>query len=126
MCAWLLTTRDFCALTRTCFIVSICGICGPAGLLQESPFSLPMFARVRIVALVTRASPQKSRAVISGAHIAGWQAGWLCVAVLFSFACRAIAFDWTLIKYDGRDYVPVEDVAKFYSFTKADYANDTL
>jgi N-acetylmuramoyl-L-alanine amidase len=85
-----------------------------------------MFARVRIVALVTRASPQKSRAVISGAHIAGWQAGWLCVAVLFSFACRTIAFDWTLIKYDGRDYVPVEDVAKFYSFTKADYANDTL
>jgi N-acetylmuramoyl-L-alanine amidase len=54
------------------------------------------------------------------------QAGWLCVAVLFSFACRAIAFDWTLIKHDGRDYVPVEDVAKFYSFTKADYANDTV
>src|SRR5689334_16176926 len=54
------------------------------------------------------------------------QAGWLCVAVLFSFAYRAIAFDWTLIKHDGRDYVPVEDVAKFYSFTKADYANNTV
>jgi N-acetylmuramoyl-L-alanine amidase len=52
--------------------------------------------------------------------------GWVCVAVLLSFACRAIAFDWTLIKHDGRDYVPVEDVAKFYSFTKADYSNDTV
>ena len=54
------------------------------------------------------------------------RAGWLCVAVLLSFACSAVAFDWTLIKHDGRDYVPVEDVAKFYSFTKADYSNDTV
>jgi N-acetylmuramoyl-L-alanine amidase len=51
---------------------------------------------------------------------------WLCVALLLSFAFRAIAFDWTLIKHDGRDYVPIEDVAKFYSFTKADYTNDTI
>jgi N-acetylmuramoyl-L-alanine amidase len=46
--------------------------------------------------------------------------------LLLSFAFRAIAFDWMLIKHDGRDYVPVEDVAKFYSFTKADYTNDTV
>jgi N-acetylmuramoyl-L-alanine amidase len=51
---------------------------------------------------------------------------WLCAAMLLSFACRANAFDWTLIKHDGRDYVPVGDVAKFYNFTKADYANDSV
>ncbi len=52
--------------------------------------------------------------------------GWVWVAVLFLLACRALAFDWTLIKHDGRDYVPVEDVAKFYSFTEADYSNDVV
>jgi N-acetylmuramoyl-L-alanine amidase len=52
--------------------------------------------------------------------------GWVCVAVLFLLECRAVAFDWTLIKRDGRDYVPVEEVAKFYSFTQADYSNDTV
>jgi N-acetylmuramoyl-L-alanine amidase len=50
----------------------------------------------------------------------------LCTALLFLLACNALAFDWTLIKHDGRDYVPVEDVAKFYSFTQADYLNDTV
>jgi N-acetylmuramoyl-L-alanine amidase len=62
---------------------------------------------LRIVALVTRA-------------------GWVYVVVLFSLACRTIAFDWTLIKHDGRDYVSIEDVAKFYSFTTVDYSNDTV
>ncbi len=52
--------------------------------------------------------------------------GWVGVAVLSLLACKALAFDWTVIKYDGRDYVPVEDLARFYSFTKADYANDTV
>ena len=46
--------------------------------------------------------------------------------MLLLLACRALAFDWTLIKHDGRDYVPVEDVAKFYSFTQADYSNDIV
>jgi N-acetylmuramoyl-L-alanine amidase len=46
--------------------------------------------------------------------------------VLFLLACRALAFDWTLIDHDGRDYVPVEDVAKFYSFNQADYSNDIV
>jgi N-acetylmuramoyl-L-alanine amidase len=44
--------------------------------------------------------------------------------VLLSLGYSAVAFDWTLIKHDGRDYVPVEDVAKFYSFTKVDFSND--
>jgi len=52
--------------------------------------------------------------------------GWICIAVLFLLECRALAFDWPLIKHDGRDYVPVEDVAKFYSFTQADYWNDIV
>ncbi|HEV3063935.1 MAG TPA: N-acetylmuramoyl-L-alanine amidase [Chthoniobacterales bacterium] len=52
--------------------------------------------------------------------------GWVCTSLLFLLACNALGFDWTLIKHDGRDYVPVEDVAKFYSFTQADYANDTV
>jgi N-acetylmuramoyl-L-alanine amidase len=52
--------------------------------------------------------------------------GSVCVAVLFLLACRGLAFDWTLIKHDGRDYVPLGDVAKFYSFTQADYSNDAI
>lgn len=72
-----------------------------------SPFSLPMIGSRSILPVVMRG-------------------GWVCVAVLFLFTGRTLAFDWTLIKHDGRDYVPVEDVAKFYSFTQADYSNDTI
>jgi N-acetylmuramoyl-L-alanine amidase len=50
----------------------------------------------------------------------------VCVAVLFLFACQALAFEWTLVKHEGRDYVPIEDVAKFYSFTQASYSGDTI
>ena len=71
------------------------------------PFSLLMICFRSILAIVMRG-------------------GSVCVAVLFLLACRGLAFDWTLIKHDGRDYVPVEDVAKFYSFTQADYLNDTV
>jgi N-acetylmuramoyl-L-alanine amidase len=46
--------------------------------------------------------------------------------VLFLFACQALAFEWTLVKHEGRDYVPIEDVAKFYSFTQASYSGDTI
>ena len=52
-----------------------------------APFSLLRTSRLRIVALVTRIC--------------------VCVAVLLSLAYSAVAFDWTLIKHDGRDYVPV-------------------
>ena len=67
-----------------------------------------------------------SRIVIEGVKELHLRNGWICIAVLFLLVCRALAFDWTLIKHDGRDYVPVEDVAKFYSFTQADYSNDTV
>jgi len=46
--------------------------------------------------------------------------------VLYLFACQALAFEWTLVKQDGRDYVPIEDVAKFYSFTQANYSDDSI
>ncbi len=70
-------------------------------------FSLPKNPFVRIVRLVIRS-------------------GWVCVAVLLLLVCRAHAFDWTLVKVDGRDYVPIEDVAKFYSFTQASYSGDSI
>ena len=46
--------------------------------------------------------------------------------MLFLLACQALAFEWTLVKHDGRDYVPIEDVAKFYSFTQASYSGDNI
>src|SRR6516162_2937145 len=70
-----------------------------------------------------------SNATLRSPDLAGLRrglAGWVGIAMLLLFACRALAFDWTLIKYDGHDYVPVEDVAKFYSFTRADYSNATV
>jgi N-acetylmuramoyl-L-alanine amidase len=54
------------------------------------------------------------------------RSGWACVAVLFLFAYQALAFEWTLVKHDGRDYVLVEQVAKFYSFTQANYSGDNI
>src|ERR1700754_1903392 len=52
--------------------------------------------------------------------------GWICVAVLLCFGCQALAFEWTLVRHDGRAYVPIEDVAKFYSFTQASYSDDAI
>jgi N-acetylmuramoyl-L-alanine amidase len=52
--------------------------------------------------------------------------GWVYASILLLFACRALGFDWTLIKHDGRDYVPIEDVAKFYSFNQASYSGDHI
>jgi N-acetylmuramoyl-L-alanine amidase len=52
--------------------------------------------------------------------------GRVCISILLLFACRALGFDWTLIKHDGRDYVPIEDVAKFYSFNQASYAGENI
>jgi N-acetylmuramoyl-L-alanine amidase len=54
------------------------------------------------------------------------RSGWVCVAVWLLFVSRAVAFDWTLVRLDGRDYVPIEDVAKFYSFTQASYSGDSF
>jgi N-acetylmuramoyl-L-alanine amidase len=54
------------------------------------------------------------------------RSGRVCVLVLLLLVCRARAFNWTLVKYDGRDYIPIEDVATFYSFTQASYTGDSV
>jgi N-acetylmuramoyl-L-alanine amidase len=53
----------------------------------------------------------------------GWSA---TLAAAFLFAARAAAFDWALVKSEGRDYVPLQDVARFYNFSQADYSEDHL
>ncbi len=77
------------------------------GLGGDRPFSLLMIDRRSILPVVMRC-------------------GWICVAVLLCFGCQALAFEWTLVRHDGRDYVPIEDVAKFYSFTQANYSDDNI
>ncbi|MBV8376579.1 MAG: N-acetylmuramoyl-L-alanine amidase [Verrucomicrobia bacterium] len=54
------------------------------------------------------------------------RSGRICVAVLIFFAGQGLAFQWTLVKREGRDYVPIEEVAKFYSFTQASYSGDNI
>jgi N-acetylmuramoyl-L-alanine amidase len=53
---------------------------------------------------------------------------WLVVQVVLflASAARLEAFEWTLIKEAGRDYIPFTDVARFYNFTKADFSNERV
>lgn len=50
----------------------------------------------------------------------------LALLIFFSFMCQVLAFDWTLIKYDKRDYIPITDIVNFYRFTQADYSDDAV
>jgi N-acetylmuramoyl-L-alanine amidase len=54
--------------------------------------------------------------------------GWFVVpaAFLFAGAIEVNAFEWTLIKEAGRDYIPFADVARFYNFTQADFSNERV
>ena len=53
--------------------------------------------------------------------------GWSAVLAAFFLAASHVgAFDWTVVNFEGRDYVPLQDVARFYSFTQADYSYDHL
>lgn len=54
----------------------------------------------------------------------GWSA--VLLAAIFITASHAWAFDWTVVKFEGRDYIPLQDVARFYNFTQVDYAYDRL
>lgn len=54
------------------------------------------------------------------------RAACVCFWVCLFLVSRAFSFEWTLIKHDGRDYVPVDDVAKFYSFTQTSYSGDMV
>ena len=54
------------------------------------------------------------------------RAACVCLGVCLFLVSRAFSFEWTLIKHDGRDYVPVNDVAKFYSFSQNSYSGDMV
>jgi N-acetylmuramoyl-L-alanine amidase len=51
---------------------------------------------------------------------------WAVLAAACLAASHVGAFDWTVVKFVGRDYVPLQDVARFYNFTQADYSYDHL
>jgi N-acetylmuramoyl-L-alanine amidase len=50
----------------------------------------------------------------------------LVFLLFISFGSQVMAFDWTVIKYEGRDYLPISEVADFYKFTQANYPNDSV
>jgi N-acetylmuramoyl-L-alanine amidase len=54
--------------------------------------------------------------------------GWFVVqaALLLAGAIQVKAFEWTLIREAGRDYIPFTDVARFYNFTQADFSNERV
>ncbi len=48
----------------------------------------------------------------------------LVLALVFGFAVSpAYAFDWTIIRENGRDYIPLTDIARFYDFNTAEFSN---
>jgi N-acetylmuramoyl-L-alanine amidase len=48
---------------------------------------------------------------------------FLFFALIFAFAAqRAPAFDWTILKQNGRDYIPLTDLARFYDFKTAEFS----
>jgi N-acetylmuramoyl-L-alanine amidase len=61
----------------------------------------------------------------SFASIRGWFfSSLLVLALVFSFAvCRASAFNWTILKENGRDYIPLTDLARFYDFNTTEVTN---
>ncbi|MBV9674543.1 MAG: N-acetylmuramoyl-L-alanine amidase [Verrucomicrobia bacterium] len=48
----------------------------------------------------------------------------VAAGLLFLLLSRAVAFDWTITKFDNRDYLPLDQIARFYSFTQADLTSD--
>jgi N-acetylmuramoyl-L-alanine amidase len=49
---------------------------------------------------------------------------FLFLVLVFTFAAsHASAFDWTIVKENGRDYVPLTDLARFYDFNSAEFSN---
>jgi N-acetylmuramoyl-L-alanine amidase len=54
--------------------------------------------------------------------------GWVVAQMAFVFAgaIEVEAFEWTLIKEGGRDYIPFTDVARFYNFTRTDFSNERV
>lgn len=49
---------------------------------------------------------------------------FLLFFLVFGFAvCRASAFNWTILKENGRDYIPLTDLARFYDFNTTEVSN---
>jgi N-acetylmuramoyl-L-alanine amidase len=65
---------------------------------------------------------------ITGIILAFVMRGWFVVqaALFFAGAVQMDAFEWTLIKEGGRDYIPFTDVARFYNFTQSDFSNERV
>jgi N-acetylmuramoyl-L-alanine amidase len=83
----------------------------------SSPFNSCLFAPVRR-SFWSRVTP---RIRSEGGSIRGL---FLVLALFFSFAVyRASAYDWTIIKENGRDYIPLTDLARFYDFNSAEFSN---
>jgi len=56
--------------------------------------------------------------VLGCRHLAIW-----VIAFAFGFAAnRVIGFDWTIVKENGRDYIPLTDVARFYDFNTIEFS----
>jgi hypothetical protein len=54
--------------------------------------------------------------------------GWFVAqaALFFAGAIQGNAFEWTLVKEGGRDYIPFTDVAHFYNFTQVDFSSERV
>jgi N-acetylmuramoyl-L-alanine amidase len=58
----------------------------------------------------------------SFASIRGWFFSSFLVLVLSFGVCRARAFDWTIVKENGRDYIPLTDLGRFYDFNTIEFS----
>ena len=48
----------------------------------------------------------------------------LATFLIFTFvASTSSAFDWTIVKQNGRDYIPLTDLARFYDFNTIEFSN---
>src|ERR1700736_3390392 len=62
--------------------------------------------------------------IFSSRLFASIRGSFFVVVLIFSFAAdRLSAFDWTIFKQNGRDYIPLTDLARFYDFNTAEFSN---
>src|ERR1700739_1585740 len=47
---------------------------------------------------------------------------WALVLAFSLATDRVFGFDWTILKENGRDYIPLMDVARFYDFKTVDFS----
>lgn len=88
---------------------------------KKSSFHSRLFVLVRH----SLGSRRTCRVVSEGGSIRGpFLAFCLATFLTFTFvAAPASAFDWTIIKQSGRDYIPLTDLARFYDFNTVEFSN---